>query len=60
MATEAQLRAIKKSKKKTQQNFLIVFHKIYDADIIAKLGEQESKTDYIRQLIRADINKKEE
>lgn len=57
--SKAQLEAIKRSKKKTQKNYLIVFHRTNDADIIERLDAQVSKTDYIRQLIRKDIKKGE-
>lgn len=58
--TKAQLEANNRYKKKAQKNFLLTYHKVYDADIISMIEKQESKSDYIRQLVRADINKKEE
>lgn len=36
----------------------VVLSKKYDADIIAHLDRQESKSNYIKTLIRADIQKK--
>lgn len=33
------------------------FHNANDADVIEKLKSVPNKVDYIRQLIRADINK---
>ena len=33
------------------------FFKKSDADVIAQLDKQDNKTDYIRQLIRADIQR---
>ncbi len=42
-------------KKRAQKPYMIRFHKVNDADVIAQLERQENKTDYIRQLIRADI-----
>ena len=36
---------------------LIRLFKSTDADIIAKLDQQENKTGYIKALIRADIEK---
>ena len=38
----------------------VVLSKKYDNDIIQKLDEQESKSNYIKTLIRADIQKGEQ
>ena len=47
----------KYNKEKTT-TVLIRLFKSTDADIIAKLEQQENKTGYIKALIRADIEKK--
>lgn len=44
-------------KKEHMTRVYVRFHNINDADIIEKLNSVPSKNDYIRQLIRADINK---
>ena len=38
--------------------FTINFNKVHDADIIEQLNKQENKRQYIRQLIRSDIEDK--
>lgn len=43
---------------RTMKAISIRFHKVNDADVIAMLDQQENKADYIRQLIRADIESK--
>ncbi len=58
--TKSQLASQSRYKKKTQKNFLLTYHKVYDADVIDMIEKHESKSDYIRQLVRADINKKED
>ena len=58
--SKAQYEAVRRYQKKTQKRYQLAFHKEYDKDIIDRLDRAESKCDYIRKLIRADINKKEE
>lgn len=40
------------------ERFTINFNKVHDADIIEQLNKQENKRQYIRQLIRSDIEDK--
>ena len=42
-------------KKRAQKPYMIRLHKVNDADVIAQLEKQPNKTDYIRQLVRKDI-----
>lgn len=42
---------------KTMKQFKIDLNKNTDADIIAKLESVPNKAGYVKQLIRADINK---
>lgn len=39
------------------KNITLQFNNETDADILEKLGSVANKTDYIRQLIRADLEK---
>lgn len=57
--SKAQQEAFRRYQKKAQKRYQLAFHKEYDKDIIAKLDQVESKCDYIRQLVRADIKKGE-
>lgn len=61
-ATEAQLRAIKKfdSNPDNVKRYALKLNVRNDADIISKLESVESKQGYIKQLIRADLNKQVE
>lgn len=43
--------------KENMTRYTVSFHNVNDADIIEKLASVESKRDYIRQLIRADIKR---
>lgn len=45
--------------KRTHIGFFVQLHATNDADVIEKILQQPSKTDYIRRLIRADIAKTE-
>lgn len=54
MVTEAQKRAKKAYDKKTTQ-YVFRFRKEADADVIARLAQVASKTEYVRQLIRKDV-----
>lgn len=58
--SKAQQEAVKRYQKKAQKRYQLAFHKEYDKDIINRLDHVESKCDYVRKLIRADINKKED
>lgn len=52
---KATLESIKKCQKETTRCINVRYHKDYDADILEKLDQVENKADYIRQLIRKDI-----
>lgn len=56
-ASEARLRATKKYEKANIRQYLLKFHKTHDAEIIEKLDSQESKNNYIRQLILQDLER---
>lgn len=55
--SEAKLRATKKYEKANIRQFLLKFHKTHDAEIIEKLESQDSKNNYIRQLILHDLER---
>lgn len=59
MQNEALKRAQEKYLKKIQ-HFHLTYHIDNDADIIAVLEAQKNKNGYIRDLIRADIQRKGE
>jgi len=46
--------------KEKMTNFGIRFHNENDKDVIERLRTVPNKTDYIRQLVRADLNKSKE
>lgn len=52
-----QLKAQEKYRKSHTKTFSIKFYNESDRDILKKLESVENKTDYIRQLIHADIQK---
>lgn len=54
-----QLEYTKQYHKENHTRVSVVLSKKYDNDIIQKLDEQESKSNYIKTLIRADIQKSE-
>lgn len=56
-ASEARLRATKKYEKERVRQILLKFHKIHDAAIIEKLDSVDSKTNYVRKLILADLER---
>lgn len=56
MVTEAQKRAKRNYDKKTRQ-FVFRFRNEADADVISRLSEVPSKTEYVRGLVREDIAK---
>lgn len=51
------LKATAKYHKAHMTGINLRFHNQSDQDVIEKLKSVENKTDYIRQLIRADIQK---
>jgi hypothetical protein len=58
MATsEAQKRANAKYDKANMHKFLLSVHKENEKDIIKWLNQQENKNGYIKNLIRADMQK---
>lgn len=56
MLTEAQKRAKRNYDKKTRQ-YVFRFRNEADADVISRLSEVPSKTEYVRGLVREDIAK---
>ena len=60
MATEAQKRAQKNYDRKSREKFKVLtlkLNKESDSDILAKLESTGNMQGYIKNLIRADINK---
>jgi hypothetical protein len=55
--SEASNRAQAKYDKENTVQFKVKLNKKSDADVIEHLRAQENKQNYIRQLIRADIEK---
>lgn len=55
--SEANKKAQIKYNKKAKTQFSLSFHNVNDADIIEKLKGEKSKNDYVRQLIRKDLEK---
>lgn len=55
--TPAQLRAYEKYRKEKTTQFYVKFNNEKDADVIARLNSLQyvSKTEYLRRLIRKDI-----
>lgn len=58
MATAAQVAATAKYIKNHMRRFTIQFHKDNEADVIEHLEKQENVTQYIKGLIRADMEAK--
>ena len=58
MVTEAQKAAKRRYDKKTKQ-FVFRFRLDADADVIEALEGMEHKTEYIRKLVREDIDGRE-
>lgn len=59
MATEAQRAACKRyyeRTKKSHKAYIIRLNRESDRDVIAALDMAANKTDYIRDLVRGDIN----
>ena len=59
-ARKARDRANNRCKRKTTKMFTIRLHKVYDASVVKQLNDVDNRTDYIRQLILADLNKNKE
>lgn len=59
-SSEAQRRASRKYNAEKTFRFTITLNKKYDADIIQKLDSVDSKPQYVRSLIRADIARSQE
>ncbi len=57
MATQAQLKAIRKYQQANTKAYQLKVNIKYDQDIINKLDSVENKQGYIKELIRQDINK---
>lgn len=57
MPTEAQKRAAQKYDAANTVQLKFKLNKKSDADILARLDSVQNKQGYIKQLIRADINK---
>lgn len=57
MATKAQLEAGKKYDKENTKKIILKLNLKTDDDILKKLAEVDNKQGYIKNLIRADINK---
>jgi len=51
------LKATSKYQKANMTGIHLRFHNVSDREVLAKLESVENKTDYIRKLILADINK---
>lgn len=57
MATEAQLRAVRKYDEKNTKQIHLKLNLTTDADILKQFEKQESVQGYIKRLIREDITK---
>lgn len=55
--TEAQKRATMNYRKRVIRRFTFDFNKEYDSDILEMLDAVDNRTSYIKELIRADIEK---
>ena len=56
MATEAQLKAIKKYDKANTKQLVLKLNKKTDKDILTHLDALPNKQGYIKELIREDMN----
>ena len=54
---KAQYKANRKYQKANTKSYGFMLNKKYDAELIEKLDSVPNKTDYIRQLIKADLSK---
>lgn len=57
MATKAQIKATAKYDKLNTKQVILKLNKTTDKDIIERLEGVDSKMGYIKDLIRADINR---
>ena len=57
MATKAQIKATAKYDKLNTKQVILKLNKTTDKDIIERLEGVDSKIGYIKDLIRADINR---
>ena len=57
--SEAQLKAIAKYDKENTKMYAFKFSLKYDSDIIEKLSSVPNRQDYIKKLIRKDIESEE-
>lgn len=57
MATKAQIKAQKKYDAKNTKQFHLKLNRNTDWDVLEKLDSVPSKQGYIKQLIRADLNR---
>ena len=55
MATQAQLKAQSKYDKAHTKSIMLKLNRTNDADILAKLEDEDNRQGYIKQLIRQDI-----
>ena len=60
MATQARLRANAKYQKANTIQVKFTLNKKTDSDIIAKLESVENKQGYFKELVRADISRRQE
>ena len=57
---KSKVRWLAEHRKERTKRYLLEYHQVHDADVIAKLDSlTESKQGYIRRLIREDIKKRE-
>ena len=59
MATEAQLKAWDKYNKRETKQIGLKLNRTTDADILERLAEVSNKQGYIKELIRADMKKRQ-
>lgn len=57
MATEAQLKAVRKYDKANTRQVHLKLNRRTDGDVLEKLDSVPSKQGYIKELIRADIER---
>ena len=58
MVSEAKKKANAKYNKAHMKSVLLSFHEENEADILAYLNEQGNKNGYVKELIRADMERK--
>lgn len=57
MATEAQIKAQRKYETENTRQFLLKLNRRTDEDVLEKLDSVPNKQGYIKELIRADLEK---